>query len=142
LYGAAVSLKTVGLVETEFPESAEFIYATCVSLGDVLLRFALALENQYDAMIERSQYDDLPEGLETGQYRFILADDWLGLMKIADAYLQMVEQAEMVGAKAYLNAVFSNITRALKIMDDVSMVDRRLLSLLGEVMNRRYYLRG
>ncbi|MFX1603525.1 MAG: hypothetical protein ACFFCK_08570 [Promethearchaeota archaeon] len=142
LYGAAVSLKKVGLVETEIPESAEFIHATCLSLADVLLRYALALENQYDAVIERSQYDDLPEDLDAGQYRFILADDWLGLMKIADAYLQMVEQSEMVEAKAYLNAVFSNITRALKIMDEVSMIDRRLLSMLGEVMNRRYYLRG
>jgi hypothetical protein len=63
-------------------------------------------------------------------------------MKIADAYLQMVEQSEMVEAKPYLNAVFSNISRALRMMDDISMVDRRLLSMLGEVMNRRYYLRS
>ncbi|MFQ5833862.1 MAG: hypothetical protein ACE5H4_14235 [Candidatus Thorarchaeota archaeon] len=142
LYGSAVSLRTVGLVQPEFQESAEFIQATCLSLADVLLRFALALENQYGAMIDRSQYGELPEGLEASQFQFILADDWLGLIKIADAYLQMVEQSEIVEAKTYLNAVFSNISRALKIMDEVSMVDRRLLSMLGEVMNRRYYLRG
>ncbi|MHA2301156.1 MAG: hypothetical protein ACXACD_09375 [Candidatus Thorarchaeota archaeon] len=142
LYGAALSLRTVGVVEPSFSESAEFIQATCVSLSDVLLRFALSLENQYDAVIDRDRFEAFPESADHGQYQFILADDWLGLMKIADAYLQMVEQSEMVEAKPYLNAVFSNISRALRMMDDISMVDRRLLSMLGEVMNRRYYLRS
>jgi hypothetical protein len=142
LYGAALSLRTVGIVEPAFSESAEFIQATCVSLSDVLLRFALSLENQYDAVIDRDRFAAFPESTNRGQYQFILADDWLGLMKIADAYLQMVEQSEMVEAKPYLNAVFSNISRALRMMDDISMVDRRLLSMLGEVMNRRYYLRS
>ncbi|MFW9912254.1 MAG: hypothetical protein ACFFEU_07270 [Candidatus Thorarchaeota archaeon] len=142
LYSAALALRTAGVVEPAFPESAEFIQATCVSLSNVLLRFALALENQYDAVIDRDRFETLPESADRGQYQFILADDWLGLMKIADAYLQMVEQSEMVEAKPYLNAVFSNISRALRMMDDISMVDRRLLSMLGEVMNRRYYLRS
>jgi hypothetical protein len=142
LYSAARSLRTAGVVEPSFSESAEFIQATCVSLSEVLLRFALALENQYDAVIDRDRFEDFPERVDRGQYKYILADDWLGLMKIADAYLQMVEQSEMVEAKPYLNAVFSNISRALRMMDDISMVDRRLLSMLGEVMNRRYYLRS
>jgi len=55
--------------------------------------------------------------------------------------LQMVEQSEMVEAQPYLNAVFSNINRALRMMDSVSLIDRRVLSLLGTEMNRRYYLR-
>ncbi|NHJ14422.1 MAG: hypothetical protein EAX95_12155 [Candidatus Thorarchaeota archaeon] len=141
LYGAAIDLKTVGAIDTAFLESAEFIRATCVSLSDVLLRFALALENQYEAHIDRSKFEAMPETISAEQYQYILAEDWLGLIKIADAYLQMVEQSEMVEAKPYLNAVFSNISRALRMMDDVSMIDRRLLSMLGEVMNRRYYLR-
>ncbi|MFW9845742.1 MAG: hypothetical protein ACFFD6_03255 [Candidatus Thorarchaeota archaeon] len=142
LYRASLSLRTVGAVEPNYLESAEFIKATCVSLSEVLLRFALSLENQYDAIIDRDLLEDYPESVDRGQHQFILADDWLGLMKIADAYLQMVEQSEMVEAKPYLNAVFSNISRAMRMMDDVSMVDRRLLSMLGEVMNRRYYLRS
>jgi len=142
LYGAALTLRTVGVVQPVFPESTEFIQATCASLSEVLLRFALALENQYDAAIDRDRFEEFPETYDRGQYQFILADDWLGLMKIADAYLQMVEQSEMVEAKPYLNAVFSNISRALRMMDDISMVDRRLLLMLGEVMNRRYYLRS
>ncbi|MFX1369427.1 MAG: hypothetical protein ACFFAY_12585, partial [Promethearchaeota archaeon] len=142
LYGAAIDLRWVGTVDTSFPESAEFIRATCVSLSDVLLRFALSLENQYEAHIDRSKFDEMPEGVDSEQYQYILSEDWMGLIKIADAYLQMVEQSEVVEAKPYLNAVFSNINRALRMMDDVSLVDRRLLSMLGEVMNRRYYLRS
>ncbi len=142
LYGAAIDLRWVGTVDTSFPESAEFIRATCVSLSDVLLRFALSLENQYEAHVDRSKFDEMPEGVDSEQYQYILSEDWLGLIKIAEAYLQMVEQSEVVEAKPYLNAVFSNINRALRMMDDVSLVDRRLLSMLGEVMNRRYYLRS
>ncbi|MHA2142267.1 MAG: hypothetical protein ACXADD_12275 [Candidatus Thorarchaeota archaeon] len=142
LYSAALTLRTAAVVEPSFSESTEFIQATCVSFSEVLLRFALALENQYDAIIDRDRFEDFPVRTDRGQYQFILADDWLGMMKIADAYLQMVEQSEMVEAKPYLNAVFSNISRSLRMMDDISMVDRRLLSMLGEVMNRRYYLRS
>ncbi|NHI83620.1 MAG: hypothetical protein EAX81_04900 [Candidatus Thorarchaeota archaeon] len=141
LYGAAIDLKNVAAADSDFLESVEFIKATCVSLSDVLLRFALALENQYEAQIDRDKFDEMPESVSSTQYQYILAEDWLGLMKIADAYLQMVEQSEMVQAKPYLNAVFSNISRALRMMDDVAMIERRLLSMLGEVMNLRYYLR-
>jgi hypothetical protein len=63
-------------------------------------------------------------------------------MKITDNYLGMVEEAELAQAQPYLNAVFSNITRALRMMDSVSLIDRRVLSYLGDIMNRKYYLRS
>jgi hypothetical protein len=79
--------------------------------------------------------------IDESQYSYLLAEDWLGLIKIANAHLQKVEQSEMVEAQPYLNAVFSNMTRFLRMMDGISLVDRRVLSLLGTAMNRRIYLR-
>ena len=110
-------------------------------MSQMLRKFSLTLENQYAAYIDRSKFSGTITNIDDAQYTFILAEDWLGLVKIANAYLQMVEQSEMVEAQPYLNAVFSNITRALRMMDTVSLVDRRVLALLGAEMNQRYYLR-
>ena len=84
---------------------------------------------------------ELSASVDNEQYSFLLAEDWLGLLKISDSYLHLVEDSELVEAQPYLNAVFSNTTRALRMMDSVSMVERRVLSHLGNMMNKRYYLR-
>ncbi|MFW9769337.1 MAG: hypothetical protein ACFFF9_08820 [Candidatus Thorarchaeota archaeon] len=140
-YGAAIAFGDVVTTETDFVESTEFIKATSAMLSQVLRRFSFALENQYAAYIDRVRFQGSPPSFDESQYNFLLAEDWLGLIKIANSYLQMVEQSEMVDAQPYLNAVFSNVTRALRMMDSISLVDRRVLSLLGDVMNRRFYLR-
>jgi chemotaxis methyl-accepting protein methylase len=140
-YGAAITFSEVVTTETDMSESAEFIKATCASLSQVLRRFSLALENQYAAYIDRNLFQGTPSVIDESKYSYLLAEDWLGLIKIANAYLQMVEQSEMVEAQPYLNAVFSNMTRFLRMMDTISLVDRRVLSLLGTAMNRRIYLR-
>lgn len=140
-YGAALAFGEVVSIEPTFLESTEFIKATSSSISQVLRRFALALENQYAAYIDRGRFPESPVTVDENQYNYLLAEDWLGLIKIANAYLQMVEQSEMVEAQPYLNAVFSNLTRALRMIDSISLVDRRVLSLLGTVMNRRFYLR-
>lgn len=141
LYAAALAFNEVLAIETDFGESVEFIKATSASMAQMLHKFALTLENQYAAYIDRSKWSGSLSNIDETQYTFILAEDWLGLVKIANSYLQMVEQSEMVEAQPYLNAVFSNINRALKMMDSVSLIDRRVLALLGAEMNRRYYLR-
>ncbi|MGY5860602.1 MAG: hypothetical protein RTU63_14630, partial [Candidatus Thorarchaeota archaeon] len=141
LYAAALAFNEVLVIETEFGESVEFIKATSASMAQMLHTFALTLENQYAAYIDRSKWSGSLTNIDETQYTFILAEDWLGLVKIANSYLQMVEQSEIVEAQPYLNAVFSNINRALKMMDSVSLIDRRVLALLGAEMNRRYYLR-
>ncbi|MGY5865760.1 MAG: hypothetical protein RTV41_14250 [Candidatus Thorarchaeota archaeon] len=140
-YGSAIAFGEVVTTETDVSESTEFIKATSASISQVLRRFALALENQYAAYVDRNRFQGTPPVIDESQYSFLLAEDWLGLIKIANSYLQMVEQSEMVDAQPYLNAVFSNVTRALRMMDNISLVDRRVLSLLGTVMNRRFYLR-
>lgn len=141
LYGAALAFYEVLDIESDFGESVEFVKATCASMAQMLRKFSLTLENQYTAYIDRSNFSGTIGNVDETQYTFILAEDWLGLVKIANAYLQMVEQSELVEAHPYLNAVFSNINRALRMMDSVSLVDRRVLALLGAEMNRRYYLR-
>ena len=141
LYAAALAFNEVLSIESDFDESVEFIKAASGSMSQLLHRFALTLENQYAAYIDRGKWSGSLSNIDDSQYSFILAEDWLGLVKIANAYLQMVEQSEMVEAKPYLNAVFSNINRALRMMDSVSLVDRRIVALLGEEMNRRFYLR-
>lgn len=140
-YGTAIAFGEVVSTETDISESSEFIKATSASISQVLRRFALALENQYAAYIDRNRFQGTPPVIDESQYSNLLTEDWLGLIKIANAYLQMVEQSEMVEAQPYLNAVFSNLTRSLRMMDSISLVDRRVLSLLGAVMNRRFYLR-
>jgi len=140
-YGAAIAFGSVNSLEPEFPESAEFIKAASSSISQLLRRFSFALENQYAAYIDRSRFPSSPATNNETQYNYLLAEDWLGLIKIANAYLQMVEQSELVEAQPYLNAVFSNLTRALKMIDSVALVDRRVLSLLGHIMNKRFYLR-
>ena len=140
-YGAAIAFGEVNSIEPSFLESAEFIKATSSSLSKVLRRFALALETQYAAYVDRGKFPGNPVVVEVAQYNYLLAEDWLGLIKIANAYLQMVEQSEMVEAQPYLNAVFSNLTRALRMIDSISLVNRRVLSMVGTVMNRRFYLR-
>ena len=141
LYGAAITFGEILQIESGFDESTEFIRATAVSLALILRKFSLTLENQYAAYIDRARWTGSIPVIDESQYSFILAEDWLGLIKIANSYLEMVEQSEMVQAQPYLNAVFSNINRALRMMDSVSMVDRRVLALLGAEMNRRFYLR-
>ncbi|MFW9982178.1 MAG: hypothetical protein ACFFE3_09730, partial [Candidatus Thorarchaeota archaeon] len=140
-YGAAIAFGEVVSTDTEIQESLEFIKATSASISLVLRRFALALENQYAAYIDRSRFAGMPRVFNENQYNYLLTDDWLGLIKIANAYLEMVEKSEMVEAQPYLNSVFSNLTRSLRMMDSISLIDRRVLSLLGEIMNRRFYLR-
>ncbi|UCE09751.1 MAG: hypothetical protein JSW61_12380 [Candidatus Thorarchaeota archaeon] len=141
LYQAANILIEVGAVETEYVESSEFIRATAISFSETLMRFALALEGQFGAQIDRIDSEKAVSSLGDEEINLILTEDWLGLMKITDNYLEMVEEAELAQAQPYLNAVFSNITRALRMMDSVSLVDRRVLSFLGDIMNRKYYLR-
>ncbi|MDF1539595.1 MAG: hypothetical protein P1Q69_11910 [Candidatus Thorarchaeota archaeon] len=141
LYHSSLELAMVEKVDTDFSESAEFIRATALSFARSLMKFALSLENQYAAYIDRSEYKQKPVSIDEEQYGFLLAEDWLGIMKITDSYLSMVEGSEMVQAQPYLNAVFSNTARALKMMDNVALVDRRVFSKLGEEMNQRYYLR-
>jgi hypothetical protein len=140
-YGAAIAFGEVNSIEPAFLESAEFIKATSSSLSQILRRFAIALENQYAAYIDRGQFSGTPMIADEKQHSYLLAEDWHGLIKITNSYLQMVEQSEMVEAQPYLNAVFSNLTRALRMIDNVSLVDRRVLSHLGSIMNRRFYLR-
>ena len=141
LYAAALAFNEVLTIDSEFDESVEFIKATSGSMAQMIHRFALTLENHYAAYIDRGKWSGTISNIDESQFSFILAEDWLGLLKIANAYLQMVEQSEMVEAQPYLNAVFSNINRALRMMDSVALVERRILALLGEEMNRRYYLR-
>ncbi len=141
LYGAAVSMRMVESTDSPFEEASEFIRATSGSFSGVLLRFAAALEKQYGNVIDRSKYPSVPETSIEGEYSFILAEDWMNLAKITDSYLQMAEDAELSKALPYLNAIFSNITRTFLMMDNVAMVDRRVVAFLGEEMNRRFYLR-
>jgi hypothetical protein len=96
--------------------------------------------------IYHADVDDIPTTFqkitnEESRYDFILAEDWLNLMKITKSYLQMIEQLESIRAQPYLNAIFSNTSRALRMMDRVAMIDRRVLTRLGSDMNKRYYLR-
>ncbi|MHA1960684.1 MAG: hypothetical protein ACW99U_10650 [Candidatus Thorarchaeota archaeon] len=142
LYQAANILSEVAEVESDYDESSEFVRATASSFSETLMRFALALENQFGAQIERIDGEKTGSGLRDEEISLILTEDWLGLMKITDNYLGMVEEAELAQAQPYLNAVFSNITRALRMMDSVSLIDRRVLSYLGDIMNRKYYLRS
>jgi hypothetical protein len=142
LFRTAGILRSVEKVQSTFDASTEFIIATSVSLSSILLRFSLALESQYDALIDRTGVEEVPDVTSNEQYSFILAEDWLNLLKITDSYLGMIEQAEITQARPYMNAVFSNITSALRMMDTVSLTDRRVLNLLGEEMNKRYYLRS
>jgi tetratricopeptide (TPR) repeat protein len=145
LYSSSMALNVVSTVETEFVESSTFIQATCASLAKVLLRFALALEDRFGAEIEKwdnePPLEDINDIIDR-KYDFVLTEDWLGLIKITEAYLQMVDNANFVQAQPYLNAVFSNTARALRMMDGVSLIDRRVLALLGEAMNSRFYLRS
>ncbi|TXT57547.1 MAG: hypothetical protein BAJATHORv1_10249 [Candidatus Thorarchaeota archaeon] len=140
LYQSAKAFDVVSRVETDYDESSEFITATAGSLANILLRFALALQTHYNSDIEWGE-DKLTKIEVPARFDFILTEDWLGLTKIAEAYLQMVEQSEFSQAQPYLNAVFSNITRALIMMDNIALVDRRVLNRLGQEMNKRYYLR-
>lgn len=141
LYDSAVKLQEVEACRSLFEESSEFIRAAALSLASVLFQFAVVLEDRYHATIDRSKHPTLAERFSDTQFSFILSEDWLGLIKITEAYLQMVTQSETVHAQPYLNAVFSNTTRALKMMDTVAMVDRRVLAFIGEEMNQRYYIR-
>jgi tetratricopeptide (TPR) repeat protein len=141
LYRTSIAFGNVLNVEPDYDECAEFIKATSASLCQMLRRFSLTLENHYAAYIDRAEIQGTPPQVDENQYSFILSEDWLGLIKIANAYLQMVEQSEIVEAQPYLNAVFSNVNRALKMMDSISLVDRRVLAPIGIVMNRRFYLR-
>ncbi len=136
---AAASLKNLEDMEIMQGESAEFIRATGLSLSYILLKFADVLERQYGAEIERTANISISGDLE--QFEILLADNWIGLLRITENYLLMVEQLELSRAQPYLNAVFSNMTRALRMMDTIALVDRRVLSYLGDMMGRRYYLR-
>ncbi|MHA1957666.1 MAG: hypothetical protein ACW968_12155 [Candidatus Thorarchaeota archaeon] len=142
LYKSSLELNFVVDVPSPFDESTEFIQVTSTSLARILRRFALSLESHYAAYIDRAQMEQSLIKTPTDDLDFILAEDWIGLIKITDAYLEMVETSELVEAQPYLNAVFSNIARALRMMDNVSMSDRRVLSVLGDEMNRRFYLRN
>ncbi|MBD3406603.1 MAG: hypothetical protein GF411_10855 [Candidatus Lokiarchaeota archaeon] len=140
LYQSAKAFDVVSRVETDYSESAEFIIATSGSLANILLRFALSLQTHYNSEIDWGE-EKLTKLEVPARFDFILTEDWLGLTKIAEAYLQMVEQSNLSQAQPYLNAIFSNVTRALIMMDNIALVDRRVLNRLGQEMNRRYYLR-
>lgn len=140
LYNSAVALGLIEDIMTDYSESEEFIRATALSLSLSLMKFALVLEEQYSAHIDRNDATDIPT-IDIEQYSFLVAEDWLGLLKISDSYLHLVEDSALVEAQPYLNAVFSNTARALRMMDTVSMIERRVFSHLGNMMNKRYYLR-
>ncbi len=139
LYSTSLLLGKVLDYDTDFMESVEFIKATATSLASVLQKFALVLEDVYNVKIDHDEQNEISQ--KNTQYDFLLAEDWLGLMKITGSYLQMIEQAESIQVQPYLNAVFSNIASALRMMDRIALVDRRVLARLGMEMNRRYYLR-
>jgi tetratricopeptide (TPR) repeat protein len=141
LYEASLQLKAVASIRTSFAESSEFISATAISLAEVLMDTAEALSSTYS--IELENEDAATEGSLRGgrNVDFILPDDWLGLLKITKSYVEMIENSDRSHALSYLNAIFSNISRALRMMDNIALIDRRVLSRLGEAMNRRYYLR-
>ncbi len=141
LYKSSLELSAVENVKSSFEESTEFVKATALSLSKSLMKFALVLEEQYAAHIDRSQFGHASSVVDSAQYDYLLSEDWLGLLKISDSYLGMLDSSELVQAQPYLNAVFSNIARALRMMDSVSLVDRRVLAILGDTMNKRYYLR-
>ncbi len=141
LYGASQQLKAVGSVRTSFAESSEFITATAVSLAEVLLNTAKALSSTYSIELDDEQTIATESIREVRNVDFILPDDWLGLLKITNSYVRMIKASDGTHALSYLNAVFSNISRALRMMDNIALIDRRVLSRLGEAMNRRYYLR-
>lgn len=142
LHFSAYTLSQVEKIESGSNEASAFVRATAISLARILKRFALCLEMQYGAHIDRSTYKDKAFGTEDSEVEFLLAEDWLGLLKITGAYLDMIETADIKKAKPYLNAVFSNISSALRMMDNVSLINRRILSMLGDEMNTRYYLRS
>jgi hypothetical protein len=141
MYKSAHLLREAQAASSEMEESTEFVFAASGSLSGVLLRFALALESHYGAVIDREGSSSPVVPPSDEDFSFILSEDWLGLIKITQAYLQMIEQAEPARARPYLNAVFSNVARSVRMMDHVAMVDRRVLAHLGSEMNRRFYLR-
>jgi hypothetical protein len=141
LFRAAMELRKVENITADGDESAEFIRATAITLARMLKNFALVLELRFGAYIDRSELKQKDIETEEGEFDFILSEDWLGLMKITESYLHMVEASENIAVQPYLNAVFSNISRAIRMMDTVSLIDRRVLVILGDEMNRRYYLR-
>jgi hypothetical protein len=141
LYKSSLELAAVESVKSKFEESSEFINATALSLSKSLMKFALVLEEQYGAHIDRSQSGRGSSTVDSTQYDYLLSEDWLGLLKISDSYLSMLDSSELIQTQPYLNAVFSNTARALQMMDSVSLIDRRVLAVLGDTMNKRYYLR-
>ncbi len=139
-YQAAVELRKIESIDTDFSESLEFIRATALTLSAVLFKFVRALQSKYALSIHVSDEEVSNDTDLVEEFSFMMTQDWLGLIKITMAYLQMVER-EDVKTHPYLNAVFANISRAFRMMDGVSLVERRILALLGHEMNRRYYLR-
>ncbi|NWF96866.1 MAG: hypothetical protein HXY34_12055 [Candidatus Thorarchaeota archaeon] len=141
LYRAALEFFATDKVSSQLTESSEFIRATSLSIAKVLLRFSTALESHYEAIISEARSSQALDAV-SDESDYLLSEDWIGLIKITNAYLQMIEEAEPLRAQPYLNAVFSNLTRALRMMDGVAMVDRRVLAYLGQEMSRRFYLRA
>lgn len=140
LQKAARELSIVQTIEPEYDGSESFIKGTTQSLAALLERFSKALESGYGAVIQGSAGGKLD--IKPGKYDFLLPEDWIGLIRISESYLELIEKMQSVHAQPYLNAVFSNLSRALQMMDRISMADRRVLAMLGRVMNERYYLRN
>ncbi len=142
LNSAAIALKSMESSESTIDESIEFIRATASTLARTLFRFSTALQMQCGVDIKSENSSSEVETTEDTTSSFILPEDWLGLIKIIDAYVYMIEQAEPLKARPYLNAVFVSITRALRMLDSVALSDRRVLAHLTREMNRRFYLRS
>ncbi len=143
LYNAAMAFKRVESTESTIEESTEFIRATSSSMARVLFRLSAALERYCG--IEKEEEPKGPEATttyDTTVSSFILSEDWSGLIKILDSYIHTIEQAEPLRAQPYLNAVFSSVVRALRMMDSVSLSDRRALAHLTREMTGRFYLRS
>ncbi|MBD3158874.1 MAG: hypothetical protein GF309_08815 [Candidatus Lokiarchaeota archaeon] len=140
LHKAARELSIVETIDPDYDGSESFIKGTAQSLAALLERFSQALESGYGAVIKGPAGGSLD--IKQGKYDFLLPEDWIGLVRISESYLELIEEMESVHAQPYLNAVFSNMSRALQMMDRISMADRRVLSMLGRVMNERYYLRS
>ncbi len=123
-------------------ELSEFVRATSASLGSVLYQFASVLKSRLSDQDVRITDHTRTESLGTSEpVSMILSEDWLGLIKITSAYLQMIERDPDLDLEPYLRAIQSNLLRAVRVMDRTAMIERRLLSRLGLEMNRRYYMR-
>ncbi|MEM4734146.1 MAG: hypothetical protein QXS20_00330 [Candidatus Thorarchaeota archaeon] len=140
LHQAAVSFGRCHSEDSSISESREFILSVATSFTNMLSRLLSALEVQYEVSVDHTE--TIPSDDMFLESSFLLPEDWLGLVKITNAYIGMMAQGEPTRVQPYMNAVLSNISRAVRMMDGVAMVERRVMVHLGSVLNRRSYIRS